>query len=228
MCKNCVKTSTWILQLWSTVWFLRSHELPVIWLQEGDGQTTRKHNASSIVWRHKRLREVRGTYPAVMSEEDGVTLDVSVDHTLCVEDRQRLQDRQTHCSYLFLVHPGEGRRHQTDMSVWAHHLYFSHCIGTVFFWFILHSGMIISEAIVMMCSTHKDQKKAGASQLKEHGKVLHQLINNLLEWKCMWMWSGIGNGGISPCAEHMDDTAPLWKKRVSVGFSEGNLKQDTE
>lgn len=48
-----------------------------------------------------------GTYPAIMSEEDGITLDVPVDHTLCVEDRQRLQDRQTHCGDLLLVHPGE-------------------------------------------------------------------------------------------------------------------------
>lgn len=60
---------------------------------------------------------VCGTYPSIMSEEDGVTLDVSVDHTLCVEDRQRLQDRQTHCGNLLLVHPGEGRRHHGDMSV---------------------------------------------------------------------------------------------------------------
>lgn len=35
----------------------------------------------------KKKREVCGPYPAIMSEKDGVTLDVSVDHTLCVEDR---------------------------------------------------------------------------------------------------------------------------------------------
>lgn len=50
-----------------------------------------------------------GTYPAIMSEENGVTLYVSVNHTLCVEDRQRLQDRQTHCGNLLLVHPAEWR-----------------------------------------------------------------------------------------------------------------------
>ena len=52
-----------------------------------------------------------------MSEEDGVTLYVSVDHTLCVEDRQRLQDRQTYCGNLLLVHPEEGKRDNREMSV---------------------------------------------------------------------------------------------------------------
>lgn len=52
-----------------------------------------------------------------MSEEDGVALDVSVDHTLRVEDRQRLQDRQTHGGNLLFVHPGERSGH--DMSVQA-------------------------------------------------------------------------------------------------------------
>lgn len=47
-----------------------------------------------------------GSYPAIMSKENGVTLYVSVNHTLCVEDRQRLQDRQTHGGNLLLVHPG--------------------------------------------------------------------------------------------------------------------------
>lgn len=46
-----------------------------------------------------------GTYAAIVSEEDGVTLDVSVDHTLSVEHSQRLQDRQTHRGDLLLVHP---------------------------------------------------------------------------------------------------------------------------
>lgn len=47
------------------------------------------------------------TYPSVMSEEDGVTLYVSMDHTLCVKDRQRLQDGQTHCGDLLLIHPAD-------------------------------------------------------------------------------------------------------------------------
>lgn len=59
---------------------------------------------------------VCGTYPSIMSEEDGVALDVSVDHTLCVEDRQRLQDRQTHGGDLLFVHPAE-RMGTHDMSV---------------------------------------------------------------------------------------------------------------
>lgn len=56
-------------------------------------------------------RKQCGTYPAIMSEEDGVALYVSVDDTLCVEDRQCLQDRQTHRRNLLLVHPGRDRRH---------------------------------------------------------------------------------------------------------------------
>lgn len=66
----------------------------------------------------KKQCDVCGTYPSIMSEEDGVALDVSVDHTLCVEDRQRLQDRQTHGGNLLLVHPAE-RRGTRDMSVQA-------------------------------------------------------------------------------------------------------------
>lgn len=60
--------------------------------------------------RQKKQCELSGTYSAVMSKENGVTLNVSVDHTLRVEDRQCLQDRQADCSNLFLVHPEEGRR----------------------------------------------------------------------------------------------------------------------
>lgn len=45
------------------------------------------------------------TYTAIMSEKDGVTLNVSVDNTLFVEDRQGFQDRQAHRSNLLLVHP---------------------------------------------------------------------------------------------------------------------------
>lgn len=47
-----------------------------------------------------------------MGEEDGVALNVSVDHALRVEDRQCLQDRQTYSRNLLLVHPEEGRRHR--------------------------------------------------------------------------------------------------------------------
>lgn len=50
------------------------------------------------------------TYPAVVGEEDGVALDVSVDHTLRVEDRQRLQDGQADRGDLLLVHPAEQNR----------------------------------------------------------------------------------------------------------------------
>lgn len=57
-----------------------------------------------------------GTYPAVVSQEDGVALDVSVDHALSVQDRQRLEDGQTHRGDLLLVHPG-GPRTRLSVSV---------------------------------------------------------------------------------------------------------------
>ena len=57
-----------------------------------------------------------GTYAAVMREEDGVTLDVSVDDALSVEDRQGLQDRQTHGGDLLLVHPAARRAEHTGAS----------------------------------------------------------------------------------------------------------------
>ena len=47
------------------------------------------------------------TDPAVAGEQDGVTLDVSVDHALRVQVGQRPQDRQTHRGNLLLVHPAE-------------------------------------------------------------------------------------------------------------------------
>lgn len=50
-----------------------------------------------------------------MSEEDGVALYVSVDNALCVEDRQRFQDRQTHGGNLLLVHPGKEKERKGDI-----------------------------------------------------------------------------------------------------------------
>lgn len=50
-----------------------------------------------------------------MSEEDGVALDVPVDHTLSVQDRQCLQDGKTHGGNLLLVHPEEEQTNK-DMS----------------------------------------------------------------------------------------------------------------
>lgn len=47
-----------------------------------------------------------------MSEEDGVALNVPVDHTLRVQDRQCLQDRKTHGGNLLLVHPEEAKERQ--------------------------------------------------------------------------------------------------------------------
>lgn len=54
----------------------------------------------------------RDTYTAVVSEEDGVALDVPVDHALRVQDRQRLQDGETHSGDLLFVHP-EGAKKKT-------------------------------------------------------------------------------------------------------------------
>lgn len=70
------------------------------------------------------------TYPSIMSEEDGVALYVSMNHTLCVKDRQRLQDRQTHCGDLLLIHPADKQRHQ-------------------FLWFSSQSGVKSSWATIM-------------------------------------------------------------------------------
>lgn len=53
---------------------------------------TKLQLSDQVLWRKKQC-EVSGTYTAIMSKEDGVTLNVPVDHTLCVEDRQCLQDR---------------------------------------------------------------------------------------------------------------------------------------
>ena len=70
------------------------------------------HNMESLLMSRFRVqgcsseRAVRGTYPAVVGEKDGVALDVSVDHSLGVQNGQSLQDRQTHRSDLLLVHPG--------------------------------------------------------------------------------------------------------------------------
>lgn len=44
-------------------------------------------------------------YPPIQGQEDGVTLDVSVDHSLTVKVCQRLQNTLTHCSYLLLIQP---------------------------------------------------------------------------------------------------------------------------
>lgn len=54
-------------------------------------------------------KEEEGCYPPVQGEQDGVALDVSVDHTLRVQVRQRPQDPLTDCRYLLLVQP-EPRR----------------------------------------------------------------------------------------------------------------------
>lgn len=45
------------------------------------------------------------THPAIVGQQDGVTLDVAVDDTLGVEYRQRLEHCQAHGGNLFLVHP---------------------------------------------------------------------------------------------------------------------------
>ena len=50
------------------------------------------------------------TDPAIVGEQDGVTLDVSVDDALRVEDGQCLEHRHTHRRYLLLVHPRERER----------------------------------------------------------------------------------------------------------------------
>lgn len=67
-----------------------------------------------------RRCEVSGTYAAIVGEEDGVALDVSVDHALRVEDGQRLQDRQAHGGDLLLVHPDEGRQETVYSLVFNH------------------------------------------------------------------------------------------------------------
>lgn len=61
-----------------------------------------------------------------MSEEDGVALDVPVDHTLRVEDRQCLQDGQTHGGNLLLVHPEEARKH-TPFNLFTTSLVYAVC-----------------------------------------------------------------------------------------------------
>ena len=45
------------------------------------------------------------THPAIMGQQDRVTLDVTVDDTLGVEHSQRLKHSQAHGGDLFLVHP---------------------------------------------------------------------------------------------------------------------------
>lgn len=75
------------------------------------------------------------TYTAIMSEKDGVTLNVSVDNTLFVEDRQGFQDRQAHRSNLLLVHPENGT--QTSLlftiaiSQWYHYCFITPNATTV-------------------------------------------------------------------------------------------------
>lgn len=50
-----------------------------------------------------------GPYPAIESQEDGVTLDVPVDDTLGVQVSQGLQYGLAHSGDLLLVQPGQGR-----------------------------------------------------------------------------------------------------------------------
>lgn len=45
------------------------------------------------------------THPAIVGQQDGVTLDVTVDDTLGVEHRQCLKHSQAHGGNLLLVHP---------------------------------------------------------------------------------------------------------------------------
>lgn len=45
------------------------------------------------------------THPAIVGQQDGVTLDVTVDDALGVEHSQRLEHSQAHGSNLLLVHP---------------------------------------------------------------------------------------------------------------------------
>ncbi len=77
-----------------------------------------------------------------MSEEDGVTLYVSVDNTLCVKHRQCLQDRQTHCSNLLLVHPGEEKRHTREVTVKAFTNSVSPVLLALFYPGLLNNGRV--------------------------------------------------------------------------------------
>jgi len=42
-------------------------------------------------------------YLAIMSQEDGVGLDVSVDDAIRVQERESLEARFTHCGNLYLI-----------------------------------------------------------------------------------------------------------------------------
>lgn len=86
-----------------------------------DGKDANISEQLSLFWSFSNLEGVvcfcrtAATYPAIMSQQDGVALDVSVDHALSVQDRQRLQHRQTHGGDLLLVHPAESNRNQSHL-----------------------------------------------------------------------------------------------------------------
>lgn len=50
------------------------------------------------------------TYPAIKGQQDGITLDISVDDTLGVQVSQGLKHSFTHSGNLLLIQSGQGRQ----------------------------------------------------------------------------------------------------------------------